>query len=623
MRNNPLRVFTRYDEESSSEETNHFLSHCAWILVSRMEDTPYRVKLDMLLRAQDLLNLCKCELPYDRLTVQDAAIGAQVIAFFSKRADLDLGVDKVAVATEKFIAAEQRCAETNTILKLRRRGLISLRPRVEAVLFAAQRKIARILGDVPTLSALQPRFGAGANTTIKKADSCPRNKLGAPVSASSELAPFIPELLREMPGWQKVPSGDLLFICGAEVRVTQVYRALDMPIGVDVGIVEFVPKSWKTHRAIVKEPMLNTMWQLGIGDYLTERLRLGGCDLKDGQTFNRSAARIGSLTGELATLDLSSASDTIASELVADLLPVDWYDFLRKFRTGTVRINELDLDIRQEKFSSMGNGFTFPLETLLFYAIAKSVSDEAYVYGDDIIVKTDAVELLKEVLDACGFLINTEKSFVSGPFRESCGGDYLSGIDIRPVFVKDRLSAADIFVIHNHYVDRFDDELTCLLRARLHKSLQLEGPRGYGDGYLHTWSPNLRAKRPQSDPFGEFTGDRGWGGYCFDTFVETSKESVRISQGDYVLPSYSIYVSSREGGDVEPRLRSGYLRKKDRVRIPASLLQRGVAGGDLPTLSCVEAPPLSVKYGKDGTMRVILPGSVGYKRMTIYLAHHP
>jgi len=614
-------VFTRFDEESTTEETNHFLRHLAGILVSRMGDTPYRVKMGMLLSSPNLRDLCECELPFDRLTVQDAILAVQVISFFSKREDLDLGIDRVAVATEKFVAAERRCQETNEILRLRRRGLLSVRPRVEAVLLAAQRKIARILGDVPTLASLKPRFGAGANTTIKKAASCPRNKLGAPVAASRELLPHVPCLLKETPGWIYPPSGEIVLPCDPERGASSQRLDLSFPVVVDHGIVEFVPKSWKTHRAIVKEPLLNTFWQLGIGDLITARLRDGGCDLKDGQGFNKAAARLGSLSGDLATLDLSSASDTVAHELVADLLPPDWYFFLRKFRTGTVALNGRLLE--QEKFSSMGNGFTFPLESLIFYAIASSISKEVYVYGDDIIVETGVVALLKEVLDFCGFLINHEKSFVEGPFRESCGGDYLRGIDIRPVFVKDRLSASDIFVIHNHFVDRFDDELTGLLRRRLCKGLQLEGPRGYGDGHLHTWSPNLRAKRPSTDPIpGVSEGLRGWGGYAFDTFVETPRESLTISRGDYVLPSYSIYVSSPLD-DIVERPRASFLRKKDRIRIPDSLLQRGVSGERSGELLFVEAPPLSVRYGKDGTMRVVIPGSVGYKRMTIYLANHP
>jgi len=624
MRNTPLRVFTRFDEKSTTEETNHFLRHIANVLVSRMGDTPYRVRVDMLLRGAHLRELCECELPFDRLTVQDATLWSQIIAFFSKREDLDLGVDQVAVAIEKFVAAERRCADTNELLKLRRQGRISMRPCVEAVFFSAQRKIARILGDVPPLSALRPRFGAGANTTIKKAVSCPRNKLGAPVTASRELFPHVERLWEEMPGWTSPSSGEYVYLCGDDSEPVGIRLDLSAPTGVDVGVVEFVPKSWKTHRAIVKEPMLNTMWQLGIGDWITERLKRGGCDLKDGQSFNKAAARLGSLTGELATLDLSSASDTLAHELVADLLPPDWYFFLRKFRTGNVRIDELDKEIVQEKFSSMGNGFTFPLETLIFYAIASSISKEVYVYGDDIIVETGVVPLLKEVLDAAGFLINHEKSFTSGPFRESCGGDYLLGIDIRPAFVKDRLAASDIMVLHNHYVKRFDDELTALLRSRLHRSLQLEGPMGYGDGHLHTWSPNLRAKRPSSDPIPGFSvGCRGWGGFGFDTFIEANRESTRISKGDYVLPSYSIYISGRETEDEDAGLRACYLRKKVRIRIPETLQKRGYSGEVSDELLFVEAPPPVVRYDRDGMMRVVLPGSVGYKRITIYLSNHP
>jgi hypothetical protein len=94
----------------------------------------------------------------------------------------------------------------------------------------------------------------------------------------------------------------------------------------------------------------------------------------------------------------------------------------------------------------MGNGFTFELESLLFYAIAKTVrhfrrgSGIISVYGDDIIVGSDYAEHLSWVLGYVGFSVNPSKSFIDGPFRESCGGHYLVGVDVTPFYLRAPIS---------------------------------------------------------------------------------------------------------------------------------------------------------------------------------------
>jgi hypothetical protein len=96
------------------------------------------------------------------------------------------------------------------------------------------------------------------------------------------------------------------------------------------------------------------------------------------------------------------------------------------------------------KFSSMGNGFTFELETLIFLAIAREAchlagADESdvLVYGDDIIVPTLAGKLCTTLLRYFGFRPNSKKTFLTGVFRESCGGDYFNGVAVRPFYLKE------------------------------------------------------------------------------------------------------------------------------------------------------------------------------------------
>jgi hypothetical protein len=164
------------------------------------------------------------------------------------------------------------------------------------------------------------------------------------------------------------------------------------------------------------------------------------------QDVHRQVAETSSVTREFATLDLSNASDTVASTLVKVLLPRKWYEALDDLRSKKTFIQNKWVVL--EKFSSMGNGFTFELETILFAAIACSVTRECdglgelgsdvFVFGDDIIVKNSVARPLKSVLEFLGFNLNYEKSyFDDSPFRESCGADFFAGKPVRPYFLKE------------------------------------------------------------------------------------------------------------------------------------------------------------------------------------------
>lgn len=92
----------------------------------------------------------------------------------------------------------------------------------------------------------------------------------------------------------------------------------------------------------------------------------------------------------------------------------------------------------------MGNGFTFELETLIFYALVRTaleLSNVAYddilVYGDDIIIPSQGYDAVCASLAFFGFTTNKLKSFNEGPFRESCGGDFFKGTNVRPYFLKE------------------------------------------------------------------------------------------------------------------------------------------------------------------------------------------
>lgn len=207
--------------------------------------------------------------------------------------------------------------------------------------------------------------------------------------------------------------------------------------------ITFVPKNAFTERTIAIEPTMNLMLQLGVDGFIRKRLKRFGVDLDD-QGKNQELARLGSIGGNYCTLDLKAASDTISLWICELLLPPDWFTYLMKLRSPSGELGEDK--ISYEKMSSMGNGFTFALESLIFASLtyaaqkmnigpkAPSLSDFA-VYGDDLIVKPEHVSNLVPLLYKAGFRLNAEKSFTSGACRESCGMDWFKGYNVRPVFL--------------------------------------------------------------------------------------------------------------------------------------------------------------------------------------------
>lgn len=214
--------------------------------------------------------------------------------------------------------------------------------------------------------------------------------------------------------------------------------------------LSFVPKNVDISRCICTEPTLNTYFQLGFGAHIERRLRRRfGISLEDQQFVNRDLARLGSITDNLATLDLSSASDSISNKMLEWLLPSDFYRWLQRLRSPVVEIPNVGT-VELHMVSSMGNGFTFPLQTMLFSAVVVACLLEAGkplrrdessnlwgVFGDDIICPSDIAGDVIFLLNLLGFEINDDKSFVQGPFRESCGSDFYRGADIRGIYLKD------------------------------------------------------------------------------------------------------------------------------------------------------------------------------------------
>lgn len=323
-------------------------------------------------------------------------------------------------AINKWLATERTNEGTNDRLLILPEDY-NILPRVSWRSFVgfARQLVSRLIGDTAPIEALIGGFSGGASTSRDRTCSHPGGKYLGQAHVTEAALPWFELLKDELPGW---PAWDLY----------------DFKI-VEGNVMFTVPKKTDIDRVACKEPDLNMFLQKGIGDWFRRSLRRERINLND-QSINRSLAREGSVTGRLATLDLSSASDSISRVLVQTFLPECWFSLLDDIRCKSTII---DGHVHQnEMFSSMGNGFTFELESLLFYVFARTtayfrgVSGVISIYGDDIICPTEMAHDLSFVLSVLGFEVNLSKSFIDGPFRESCGGHYLNGLDVTPFYIR-------------------------------------------------------------------------------------------------------------------------------------------------------------------------------------------
>jgi len=108
-------------------------------------------------------------------------------------------------------------------------------------------------------------------------------------------------------------------------------------------------------------------------------------------------SRLASINDDFVTVDLSMASDTVAYNAVGWLFPIQWFKFLCDVRSP--KGAGFGQHFKYAKFSSMGNGATFGVETLIFAALCKSTGAEEFaVYGDDIVIHKRHYPLLHKLL---------------------------------------------------------------------------------------------------------------------------------------------------------------------------------------------------------------------------------
>lgn len=349
-----------------------------------------------------------------------------VYSYIRKYVGLD--VDQSLIEDEsyaKWYAYEESCRQTNQRIKA---GDYS--PSFRAVLDRAKETIAKVLGTFSYHKVLVGcDIGPGASSGIPRSLSPSGRKHLLPLTTTYPCR-------KAAAAW-----------CEIDYHISSVglHAAMLLPFErnftvVPGGELGLVPKTSFVHRVIDKQPSWNIWFQKGAGHYMRGRLKKFGVDL-DSQTRNRQCAAIAHKAG-YATLDLSGASDCKAKLLIKALLNENWYDWLERIRTTVTTYIRKEYGIREviplEKFSSMGNGFTFELETLVFWALL-GPENVVSIFGDDIVVRKDFYATAVAILTEAGFTVNSNKSYAAGPFYESCGGHFFEGHEVTPVYQKERV----------------------------------------------------------------------------------------------------------------------------------------------------------------------------------------
>jgi hypothetical protein len=172
----------------------------------------------------------------------------------------------------------------------------------------------------------------------------------------------------------------------------------------------------------------------------------------DDQAVNGSIALHSSKSRRYATIDMKEASDRISDILVQILFGRNYPDFgccrAQKFvipQVGSFKNVRGNI----HSYAPMGNATTFPVQSLVFWAICVASLQRqgfhqpgaVFVFGDDLCVPSECVEGVIHDLETFGLLVNKEKSFWQGAFRESCGVDAFNGVDVTPIRWKTTIDA--------------------------------------------------------------------------------------------------------------------------------------------------------------------------------------
>lgn len=338
---------------------------------------------------------------------------------FRKDIYTDLELEEAAIAS--FRATQDRLAALD---------LYQLPAKTQLVLDLAAKYISQVLGKYDDAEHRDLcRFGRRASVGIPARSASEAARWELPISGSqAQISWFdseMSQILQVQEYWANQKRRDPNRSTYCETSALR---------------LALVPKTFKSLRSIMPNTTIGSYMSFGLGEMMRKRLKRVGYDIRTLQMRHRYLARQSSINGLLVTADLSSASDSISVDLVNRLFPADWLVVLHQSRIGRVVLPDNSC-VESLTFCTMGIGYTFPLQTLIFLALLKAIQAVYFdrldrrtisVYGDDMIYSSRMHSYVLEHFERLGFLVNVDKTYARGSFRESCGGDYYRGRDVRP-----------------------------------------------------------------------------------------------------------------------------------------------------------------------------------------------
>lgn len=410
-----------------------------------------------------------------------------------KCADVPVQTDAKLEALLKWKWAEKECFLTNQRLNeyLDFGTLSGVPPHVRIVEFFddVKKHLQWLIGDGPPVE-LDGVFGPGATVSDRSGATTALHKM-------SSTPTFTPDAFGYLLPWLGTKWASA---CAARH---------DVPVSTRGNVYFSVTKTALTERPCAKEPSINAYYQRAQGLVLRRRLEARGFNFERAQEVHQREARKGSISNDSCTIDLTSASDCKCYALVRLACSQRWFDALSQTRSPLTEVG--GKWHRVEKFSSMGNGFTFELETAIFAAICLAVNPalrpgiDLFVFGDDIIVPKEDGEAVVAALKFLGFTPNPGKTFLSGDFRESCGGDFFRGTAVRGFFLEEYPSEPQDWISFANGIRRVSGCLFNDIRRAWFSILdcipaevrKCRGPEELGDICIHDntarWSTRTRS----------------------------------------------------------------------------------------------------------------------------------
>lgn len=199
-------------------------------------------------------------------------------------------------------------------------------------------------------------------------------------------------------------------------------------------------------RAIESSPYLRTNRYLRGAGEMRVSIKFDKQEQNGGIALEASSSR------EYATIDLKDASDLVSWGLVKYLLNKQNLSYVAASRAMYVRVPGEPL-VRLHMFAPMGSAMCFPIESLIFWVVAAAATyvqrgvtyehfgkgrrflpswlaanlPEVFVFGDDVICRSEYANAVCETYAELGFKPNFNKTFSKGLYRESCGVDAYRG----------------------------------------------------------------------------------------------------------------------------------------------------------------------------------------------------